>query len=262
MSQQSLSKLVVVVTGASHGIGKAACLYLLNRGYRVTAADINKSNNELFRLDLLDDCSTREDAKYTSDDFLVLDIDVSDESQVSSMVEQTVSRFGRLDVLINNAAIAKPYHAPVEELKLEEWNRFMSINVNSLFLCSKYAIPHLKQTRGSIINVSSTRSLMSEPDSEAYSTSKGAVLAFTHSLANSVGPKYGIRVNAISPGWIDTSDNPSSLREVDHAQHLVGRVGVPDDIAHTIEYLIGAQFVTGQNIVVDGGMTKKMIYHE
>jgi len=247
--------LVAIVTGGSSGIGKATCQYLLNRGYRVAIADVNKENNGLFQSEL------KKNEQVDSGAFLVLDVDVSNESQVKDMIESTVVNFGQLDVLVNNAAISDPYLASLEEMKFEDWNRVMSVNLNSLFLCSKYAIPHLKQTKGTIINIASTRALMSEPNSEAYSTSKGGVLAFTHSLANSIGPRYGIRVNAISPGWIDTTGG-STLRDIDHSQHLVGRVGTPDDISHTIEYLIGAQFVTGQNIVVDGGMTKKMIYHE
>jgi NAD(P)-dependent dehydrogenase (short-subunit alcohol dehydrogenase family) len=138
-----------------------------------------------------------------------------------------------------------------------------------MFLCAKHAVPALRKARGAIINVASTRALQSEPNTEAYAASKGGVVALTHALALSLGP--AIRVNCISPGWIDVSEwkKPSkrkaaALRDVDHAQHPVGRVGNPLDIGKLALFLLShdASFITGQNFVADGGMTRKMIYAE
>jgi len=130
-------------------------------------------------------------------------------------------------------------------------------------------VPHLRQSRGSIVNMASTRALQSEPNSEAYAASKGGLLALTHSLAISLGPD--VRANSISPGWIDVRAwqahapaNPEPLSATDHNQHPSGRVGTPEDIAAMVAYLVSpeARFVTGQNFVVDGGMTRKMIYED
>jgi NAD(P)-dependent dehydrogenase (short-subunit alcohol dehydrogenase family) len=152
-------------------------------------------------------------------------------------------------------------------LSLEEWNRVIGTNLTGSFLTAKFAAPHLKQSKGSIINISSTRALQSEANTEAYSASKGGVLALTHSLAVSLGPE--IKVNSISPGWIDVSgvkkkskSKQIELTEADHLQHPAGRVGKAEDIANMVLFLLNPanDFITGQNFVIDGGMTKKMIY--
>lgn len=143
----------------------------------------------------------------------------------------------------------------------------MNVNINSLFLCCKYALSYLQahQHQTSIVNISSTRGLYSEANTEAYSTTKSAVYGFTHALANSVGPQ--VRVNCISPGWIHTVplEPYESLSEAAHKQHPVGRVGKPEDIAALVWFLCDAQqsgFITGQNLVCDGGMITKMKYEE
>jgi NAD(P)-dependent dehydrogenase (short-subunit alcohol dehydrogenase family) len=132
---------------------------------------------------------------------------------------------------------------------------------------AKHAAPHLRRAHGAIVNIASTRALQSEPDTEAYSASKGGIVALTHALAASLGP--AVRVNCVSPGWIDVSARqkarkrrPARLSRADHAQHLAGRVGTPEDVAALVAFLLGeeAGFITGQNFVCDGGMTRKMIY--
>jgi NAD(P)-dependent dehydrogenase (short-subunit alcohol dehydrogenase family) len=139
--------------------------------------------------------------------------------------------------------------------------------VDGAFLCAKHALPYLKEQKGVIINIASTRSLMSEPNTEAYSASKGGIVALTHAMAASLGPD--IRVNCISPGWIDVSEwrkrslrHKGELTAADHAQHLAGRVGVPSDVAELALFLASpeASFITAANFIVDGGMTRKMIY--
>jgi NAD(P)-dependent dehydrogenase (short-subunit alcohol dehydrogenase family) len=150
---------------------------------------------------------------------------------------------------------------------LEEWNRVIGTNLTGAFLCAKLTAPFLKKSKGSIINISSTRALQSEPNTEAYTASKGGILALTHALAMSLGPE--IRVNCISPGWIDVSGikkkskaNQIELSELDNLQHPAGRVGKAADIANMALFLLNPEndFIIGQNFIIDGGMTRKMIY--
>ncbi|MDF2836594.1 MAG: short chain dehydrogenase family protein [Paenibacillus sp.] len=170
--------------------------------------------------------------------------------------------FGRVDVVVNNAGFGiwkSPY-----DLEPDEWDHVVNTNLRGTFLCSREAAKLMRKdgTGGSIVNISSTRALMSEPNSEAYAASKGGILSLTHALATSLGPDR-ITVNAICPGWIETGDY-GELRRVDHAQHPSGRVGKPEDIARACLYLTDPRndFVTGTRITVDGGMTTKMIYAE
>jgi NAD(P)-dependent dehydrogenase (short-subunit alcohol dehydrogenase family) len=172
------------------------------------------------------------------------------------LVAFAVERLGRLDAVVSNAGIM--VRKPVTELAIDEWRRVLDTNLTGTFLLAKHAAPHLKVERGSIVAIASTRTLMSEPDTEAYAASKGGLAALTHALAVSLGPE--VRANCVSPGWIDTKDG--ELRPEDHAQHPAGRVGTPQDVAELVAYLVGERsgFVTGANLVVDGGMTRKMIY--
>jgi len=181
-------------------------------------------------------------------------------------IERIEDDFGQLDGLVNNAGIADPDSGPIEQLSLDAWNRRLGTNLTGAFLVAKHSIPMLRETGGAIVNIASTRALQSEAHTEAYAASKGGLVALTHALAVSLGPT--IRVNAVSPGWIDTRENAQQqsdpLRAVDHQQHAVGRVGQPRDIGALVVFLLGpaAGFVTGQNLVADGGMTRQMIYVE
>jgi NAD(P)-dependent dehydrogenase (short-subunit alcohol dehydrogenase family) len=228
---------VALVTGGAQGIGHAIALRLSSLGCRVAVADLHKS------------------------DFFYVRTDVSREAAVRNCVRRVVKRFGRLDALVNNAGLTGPDDGPVEKLTLARWNRRLAVNLTGAFLMAKHCVPHLRRAGGggggAIVNIASTRALQSEPNTEAYSASKGGVVALTHALANSLGPQ--VRVNCVSPGWI--SHQPVR-RKKDHAQHPVGRVGRDEDVAALVAYLISdaAGFVTGQNFVIDGGMTKKMIY--
>jgi NAD(P)-dependent dehydrogenase (short-subunit alcohol dehydrogenase family) len=175
-----------------------------------------------------------------------------------------LGQFGRLDALVCNAAIADPHNTTLESLSLNHWNRVLAVNLGGPMLLAKHCAPYLRAHCGAIVNLVSTRAAQSEPDTEAYAASKGGLLALTHALAMSLGPE--IRVNAVSPGWIDARDpslrRAEPLSEADHAQHPAGRVGTVEDVAAMVAWLLSrnAGFVTGQEFVVDGGMTKKMIY--
>jgi NAD(P)-dependent dehydrogenase (short-subunit alcohol dehydrogenase family) len=240
---------VAIVTGGAQGIGKAITHKFLEVGIKVIICDRNtnagaKTESELAKIGHI---------RFTP-------TDISQETEVKNAIASTIETFGRLDILVNNAAIANPENPPIDQMSLEEWNQIIAVNLTGAFLCCKYAVPHLQIRDGAIVNIASTRALMSEPNTEAYSTAKGGIVALSHALANSLGPK--IRVNCISPGWINTSSDDSHLSEEDRQQHPVGRVGKPEDVAAMTLYLVSqeASFMTGTNAIVDGGMTRKMIY--
>ena len=244
----------VIITGAGQGIGRATAEFLLNHDYAVSLWEADT--------DALAEVETELSSSHPNAQFLRCD--VSDEKSVQQAIRQTVNRFSRIDALINNAAIMQ--EKTIDDLTLDEWNQAIGVNLTGMFLCAKYAAPHLRQQRGTIISLCSTRAFQSEPDTFGYSASKGGIFALTHSLAMSLGPE--VRANCISPGWIDVSGlkkghpEPDKLRPADHNQHPVGRVGRPDDIARMILFLLDEanDFITGQNFIVDGGMTRKMIY--
>ncbi len=151
---------------------------------------------------------------------------------------------------------------PLRSLTLEEWQRVLNVNLTAAFVLARAAEKPLRKAKGSIVTIASTRALMSEPDTESYSASKGGLVALTHALSVSLAPD--VRVNCISPGWIETGDY-SNLRKKDHLQHPAGRVGKPDDIAQLAAVLLDREksgFISGANFIVDGGMTRKMIYEE
>ncbi|WP_067929069.1 SDR family NAD(P)-dependent oxidoreductase [Alicyclobacillus shizuokensis] len=239
---------VVLVTGAGRGIGRAVATAYAEAGARVVFADRDAQ--------LLDEAT----AQLSSDAVAAVICDVRQADDVTRLAETTAARFGRIDILINNAGIGI-WKSPLE-LTVQEWDMVLETNLRGAFLCAREAAKRMRETGGAIVNIASTRALMSEPNSEAYAASKGGIVALTHALAVSLGPKR-IRVNCISPGWIETGDY-GALTQADHAQHPAGRVGRPSDVVRACFYLTDPDndFLTGVNLVLDGGMTRKMIYVE
>lgn len=243
----------VIVTGGAQGIGKNIVLNLLKNGYAVTVFEIDGEAID----ELKEELPTETVSMFC--------VDVSNEEAVKKAVTMSAKTHGNIYGLVNNAATMA--NKPVAELSIEEWNRVIGTNLTGSFLCVKHVAPFMNETEGRIVNIASTRALQSEPDTEAYSASKGGIMALTHSLAASLGPK--IKVNSISPGWIDVSAvkkkataKQYELSQEDHLQHPAGRVGKASDIANMVLFLLQEEndFITGQNFVIDGGMTTKMIY--
>lgn len=242
----------VIITGAGNGIGKGIALHYAEKGANVILADIDEK------------AGTQTAARITEQggEALFVQSDVRLEKDIVRLMEVANQTYGQIDILINNAGktlFKSPY-----DLSIEEWDDMINTNLRSVFLASREAAKYMRHNKdgGSIVNIASTRAIMSEPNSESYAATKGGIVAITHALAASFSEDR-ITVNAISPGWIETVDY-SKLSKIDHEQHLSKRVGKPEDIARASLYLTAKEndFVTGINLVVDGGMTRKMIYEE
>jgi NAD(P)-dependent dehydrogenase (short-subunit alcohol dehydrogenase family) len=238
---------VAIVTGAARGIGRAIARRLLDDGYRLGVVDLPGSGLE---------GNYRRAARRVA----ITEGDVADEETAQCAVAAAVRAFGRLDAVVSNAGIM--LRRPLRALTLAEWRSVLDTNLTAAFLLARAAEKPLRVANGAIVTVASTRALMSEADTLPYSASKGGLVALTHALAISLGPD--VRVNCVSPGWIVTRRG-EKLRRKDHLQHPAGRAGRPEDIAEIVAYLLDRErsgFVTGANFVIDGGMTRKMIYEE
>ncbi|MGE7273881.1 SDR family NAD(P)-dependent oxidoreductase [Brevibacillus panacihumi] len=244
---------VVIVTGSGQGIGRAVAAMYAAHGAHVVIAERDPQAGEAA-------ANTIQQTHAAAGGSAVFHpVDVSQPKQIEDLMRMVDDRWGRLDVLVNNAGISA-WESPYD-LSVEAWDRILNTNLRSVFLASREAARIMRRNGGgAIINLSSTRAHQSEPNTEAYAASKGGILALTHALAVSLSPDR-ITVNAISPGWIETGDY-AGLRDEDHAQHPAGRVGRPDDIARACLFLTQKEndFITGTELIIDGGMTRKMIY--
>jgi NAD(P)-dependent dehydrogenase (short-subunit alcohol dehydrogenase family) len=228
---------VALVTGGAKGIGAGIAARLSADGWRVVVAD-------------------REPDGAPPDGGRYVVCDVGDEAAVSALLHSISTTEQRLDALVCNAGFM--IRKPLACLSLAEWSAVLTTNLTSTFLLVRGAETLLRAAKGSVVTIASSRARMSEPDTESYSASKGGLVALTHALAISLGPD--IRVNCISPGWILTKGPQPTPGE--NTFHPVGRVGRVEDIAGLTAFLIGSEsgFITGAEFVVDGGVTRKMIY--
>ncbi|HOS02243.1 MAG TPA: SDR family oxidoreductase [Candidatus Hydrogenedentes bacterium] len=247
---------VIVVTGGAQGIGKATAMAFLRERAQVVVTDIDKIAGE----------ELAHDIERAGASLRFMQADVGLENEVVALMNEIRADYGRVDVLINNAAVLVDPESLDNPTQL--WDRVLAVNLRGPYLCVQNAAP-MMPPGSAIVNISSTRALMSEPNTEPYSASKGGLLSLTHALAVTLSPQR-IRVNAICPGWIETSRwkrravrHEPVLSEADHEQHPVGRVGMPEDVAEACLFLADTKasgFITGQHLIVDGGMTIKMIY--
>jgi len=279
----TLAGRVALVTGGAQGIGRGIVEHLLACGMRVAAMDADAEALAgltgilagALAAELAADngapSPAHPGASTTSPSLLALHGNVAEQADADRCVAATVARFGGLHLLVNNAGIANPHSGPadVATMDMDHWQRMLDVNLTGPMRMVRAAVPHLRAARGVVVNIASTRAVQSEPHTEAYAASKGGLVALTHALAVSLGPE--VRVNCISPGWIEVRHLRKAAHretpvhtEADRAQHPVGRVGTVRDVAALVAFLAGedAGFVTGQNWLVDGGMTRRMIYEE
>jgi NAD(P)-dependent dehydrogenase (short-subunit alcohol dehydrogenase family) len=240
-----ITSKTVLVTGGANGIGKAIASMFLRQNCYVIITDKDIASGKEFE-------KQNPNAQFISANLCVI-------KDVESLFTTVASQNKTIDILINNAGIS--VFKPMIDMTIDEWDQIINTNLRSAFICSRlFALQHPKSTYGRIINIASTRHLMSEPNAEAYAASKGGLVSLTHAMAMSL-QDINMTVNCISPGWIHAHD-ASALTELDHTQHPSKRVGKPDDVANMCRFLCEDEnnFITGQNFYIDGGMTKKMIY--
>ncbi len=244
------------VTGGAEGIGAAIVHSLASEGYAVYFCDIDEKKGEV-RQKLL---------KESGLNAFFFELDVGDSKSWVAVSEKLKQDKVSLDLVVNNAGIAHPFMGFPAKTD-DVWNRILNTNLNGMFHASNYLVPLMKD--GScIINIASTRAYQSEKNTLPYSASKGGVVAFTHSLSLTLSERR-IRVNSISPGWIDTSSwhipqEKTAFNSLDHLQHPSVRIGRPEDVANLVSFLASekGEWINGQDMVIDGGMTRKMIYFD
>lgn len=243
---------VAIVTGGANGIGRCIADKFLEQEYQVAIIDMDREKGDLFT-------QTYPELGY------FMEGDITDQEVLDQFVQEIKDRYGRVDVLVNNACVGK---GGVFSASYEEFNYVLRLGVTAPFYLSQQLLP-LFPEGGSIINISSTRAFQSQSNTESYTAAKGGISALTHALSVSLATHH-IRVNAINPGWIDSDsylkgeDEKASYSASDREQHSSGRIGRPEDIAEMALFLASdkAGFITGEDITIDGGMSRLMIYHD
>jgi len=243
---------VAIVTGAGHGIGKAYATRLAEEGAKVVIAELDERSAR----------AVADELTAAGHQALAVATDVSDPASVERMAAAAIDRFGRIDVLVNNAAIFATVpmsRSPFDQISIEEWDRMMTVNVKGTWLASRAVIPHMRtQGYGKIINISSSTSIKGSPSRIHYVTSKAGILGFTKTLANEVG-KDNICVNCIAPGSTLSEENPDEgivkMRTDAASVRALKRVQTPDDLTGAVLFFAStdSDFITGQTLVVDGG---------
>jgi len=243
-----LKDKVVIVTGGARGIGRAYCLGLAAEGARVVVADV------------LDPKPVVTEIEGRGAQALGVSCDVSREADTQRLATETLARFGRIDALVNNAALYGTLkRRPFMEIPVEEWDQVMAVNLRGLFLCARAVFPTMKaQGKGVIVNIASSTFFKGVADYIHYTTSKGGVVGFTRSLARELGP-HGIRVNALAPGFTLSGENEKNISEERKRANLEARMlkrpEVPEDLVGSMIYLLSddSAFMSGQTLLVDGG---------
>jgi len=243
---------VSIITGSASGIGRASAKEFAKEGALVVVADINLAGAQ----------ETVKQVESAGGVALAVRTDVADPESVEDLVQQTLRSFGRINVLFNNAAIQ--VNKTVEDTTVEEWNREISVNLGGVFLCSKFSLPHLRKTKGCIVNMASVNGFFVEPQCAGYCATKGGIIALTKAMAIDHG-KEGIRVNCICPGYIDAGlawgyfevqPNPAEARKAAGKLHALWRIGQPEEVARVAVFLASedASFMTGSTVEVSGGI--------
>jgi NAD(P)-dependent dehydrogenase (short-subunit alcohol dehydrogenase family) len=247
---------VAVVTGAAKGIGWGIATVFAREGAKVVVVDWDADTGE----------RTAAEIRRDGGEAIFVKCDVSNEDQVKAMIQATLDKYGRLDVLVNNAGIG--VYKTVLDASSEDWDRALAVNLKGVFLCSKYAIPHMQeQGKGAIVNISSVHSYATVNGVAPYAASKGGITALTRNMAIDYGP--AIRVNSIAPGWVltpliqgifDSYPDPAEQRRQIEQRQVMKRIGRPEDIGYAAAFLASdeASFITGTQLYVDGGLTAQL----
>jgi NAD(P)-dependent dehydrogenase (short-subunit alcohol dehydrogenase family) len=251
-----LENKVAIVTGAGKGIGWGIAKVFSKEGAKVVVVDWDEQAGT----------KTAEDIRQSGGDAIFVKCDVSNEGEVKAMVQAAIDKYGRIDVLVNNAGVG--VYKPVLEATSEDWDYCLSVNLKGVFLCSKYVIPHMQAVgKGAIVNISSVHAHATVNGVAPYAASKGGITALTRNMAIDYGP--AIRVNAIAPGWVltpliqsifDGYDDPAKQQRLVEQRQVMKRIGRPEDVGHAAAFLASdeASFITGTQLFVDGGLTAQL----